>query len=177
MASPWKAIGGLTTVVAILGSSGCSGQWGCSDTYAERGSADVRVEVEGTQAKPGVSAEILAWELTPHPQMPEDGDQVHFIVRFIEDNEYSPDIGLDACAVDADRVALDCATVSSSEVWPETDRVLSGDAWLRPVNPEQVAEVLLVPNNMAESGRTCEMDRKDDGGTHPPRHVAAGDQL
>ncbi|MCH7229357.1 hypothetical protein L0U85_00545 [Glycomyces sp. L485] len=55
--------------------------------------------------------------------------------------------------------------------------MFTGDGWLSLEHPERAAEALLIPNNMAESQRTCEDDPKDGGGTHPPAHVAAGDQL
>ncbi|MFE2290297.1 hypothetical protein [Streptomyces sp. NPDC059452] len=44
-------------------------------------------------------------------------------------------------------------------------------------HPEQVAEVLLIPNDQSYDRRTCEQDMKDGGGTHPPEPVGLGDQL
>ncbi len=83
---------------------------------------------------------------------------------------------VDACAVDKERVALGCQTVYSSQAFgPDGD--LTGDDWLAVEHPEQVAGVLLIPNDQSYDGRTCEQDVKDGGGPHPPEPAAVGDQL
>ncbi|TWG03379.1 hypothetical protein FHX80_111803 [Streptomyces brevispora] len=96
--------------LVILALSGCS-SWGCTDTTAERGMAGVRVQVVDTDGQPlGVTAAVVDWSLEPHPQVPFEGDQVHFRFRFDGADEYS-DPAVDACAVDKERVTLGCQTV------------------------------------------------------------------
>lgn len=162
--------------LVILALSGCSSPWGCTDTTAERGAAGVRVQVEGTSGQPlGVTAEVVDWRLEPHPQEPSEGDRVHVHFRFDGADEVSGP-AVDACAVDKERVALGCQTVySSTAVWQGGD--LTGDEWLAVEHPEQVAGVLLIPNDQSYDGRTCEQDIKDGGGPHPPEPAGAGDQL
>ncbi|MGW7612421.1 hypothetical protein ACWGKW_35225 [Streptomyces sp. NPDC054766] len=160
----------------ILALSGCSSHWGCTDTTAKRGEAGVRVQVEDTSGRPlGVTAEVVDWRLEPHPQVPSEGDQVHFHYRFDGADENSGPAA-DACAVDKERVALGCLTVDSSQAFgPDGD--LTGDDWLAIEHPEQVAGVLLIPNDQSYDGRTCEQDTKDGGGPHPPKPASLGDQL
>jgi hypothetical protein len=162
--------------LVILALSGCSSSWVCTDTTAERGEAGVRVRVEDTSGRLlGVTAEVVDWRLEPHPQVPSDGDQVHFRYRFDGADEMSGP-AVDACAVDEERVALGCQTVYSAEAFgPVGD--LTGDGWLAVEHPEQVAGVLLIPNDQSYDGRTCEQDIKDGGGPHPPEPAGAGDQL
>jgi hypothetical protein len=124
----------------------------------------------------GVRAEVVDWRLEPHPQVPSEGDRVHFHYRFDGADELSGP-GVDACAVDEERVALGCQTVYSSEAWPEPDGALTGDGWLAVEQPEQVAGVLLIPNDQSHDQRSCEQDIKDGGGTHPPKPAGRGDQL
>ncbi|WP_443076655.1 hypothetical protein [Streptomyces sp. TRM 70361] len=160
----------------ILALSGCSLYWNCTDTTAERGEAGVRVQVEDVSGRPlGVTAEVVDWRLEPHPQVPSEGDRVHFHYRFDSARE-TPDPALDACAVDKERVALGCQTVYLSQAFGP-DGAHTGDDWLAVEHPEQVAGVLLVPNDQSYKGRTCEQDVKDGGGPHPPEPAAAGDQL
>uniref|UniRef100_A0AAU2VGV6 Lipoprotein n=1 Tax=Streptomyces sp. NBC_00003 TaxID=2903608 RepID=A0AAU2VGV6_9ACTN len=166
------AMGGL-----ILALSGCSSPWGCTDTTAERGEAGAKVEVEDISGQPlGVTAEVVDWRLEPHPQVPAEGDRVHFHYLFDGADERSGP-RVDACAVDKDRVALGCQTVYSSEAWREPDGALTGDDWLVVEHPEQVAGVLFIPNDRSYGRRTCEQDIKDGGGTHPPGPAGMGDQL
>jgi hypothetical protein len=162
--------------LVILALSGCSSHWGCTDTIAERGEAGVRVRIEDASGRPlGVTAEVLDWRLEPHPQVPSEGDQVYFRYRFDgADGRSGP--AVDACAVDKERVALGCQTVHSSHAFgPDGD--LTGDDWLAVEHPEQVAGVLLIPNDQSYRGRTCEQDIKDGGGPHPPEPASVGDQL
>lgn len=164
----------LALVVFAL--SGCSSYWGCTDTTAERGEAGVRVQVEDTYGQPlGVTAEIVDWRLEPHPQVPSEGDQVHFHYHFDGADERSGP-AVDACAVDKERVALGCHTVYSSEAFGR-DGDLTGDDWLDVEHPEQVAGVLWIPNDQSYDRRTCEQDVKDGGGPHPPERASMGDQL
>ncbi|KUO06688.1 hypothetical protein AQJ67_00615 [Streptomyces caeruleatus] len=160
----------------ILALSGCSSLWSCTDTTAERGEAGVRVQVEDTSGRPvGVTARVVDWRLEPHPQVPSEGDQVHFHYRFYGADETSGP-AVDVCAVDSKRVALGCRTVYSSDAFgPNGDR--TGDDWLAVEHPEQVAGVLLLPNDQSYDGRTCEQDVKDGGGPHPPEPARMGDQL
>nr|WP_206440543.1 hypothetical protein [Streptomyces scabichelini] len=154
--------------LVILALSGCSSHWGCTDTTAERSEAGVRVQVEDPSGRPlGVTAEVVDWHLEPHPQMPSEGDQVHFHYRFDGAYEIS-DPAVDACVVDKERVALGCQTVSSSE---------AGDDWFAVEHPEQVAGVLLIPNDQSYDRPTCEQDSKDGGGPQPPDPASMGDQL
>ncbi|MGW1348857.1 hypothetical protein ACWCQE_06250 [Streptomyces sp. NPDC002409] len=163
--------------LVILALSGCSSLWGCTDTTAERGEAGVRVQVVDTDGQPlGITAAVVDWSLETHPQVPSEGDRVHFRFRFDGAEEYS-DPAVDACAVDKERVALGCRTVHSSGAWPEPDGALTGDEWLVVEHPEQVAGVLLIPNDRSYDPRTCETDIKDGGGTHPPEPAGMGDQL
>ncbi|WP_373299353.1 hypothetical protein [Streptomyces phaeofaciens] len=160
----------------MLALSGCSSLWSCTDTTAERGEAAVRVQVVDTSGRPqGVTAEVVDWRLEPHPQVPAEGDRIHFHYRFDGTDEVSGP-AVDACAVDKERVALGCQTVYSSQAFgPDGD--LTGDDWLAVEHPEQVAGVLLIPNDQSYDGRTCEQDVKDGGGPHPPEPAAVGDQL
>ncbi|MFE2245402.1 hypothetical protein [Streptomyces lavendulae] len=168
------AVAPLTLVILAL--SGCS-SWGCTDTTAERGQAGVRVQVVDTDGQPlSVTAAVVDWRLEPHPQVPSEGDRVHFHFRFDSANIY-PDPAVDACAVDKERVALGCKTVYSSQAFGPADDPLTGDDWLAVEHPEQVAGVLLIPNNQSYDRRTCEADTKDGGGMHPPEPPSRGDQL
>ncbi|GHD21948.1 hypothetical protein GCM10010313_56130 [Streptomyces violarus] len=173
---PARVRAGAPLALVILALSGCSSAWGCTDTTAERGEAGVRVQVEDTSGRPvGVTAEVVDWRLEPHPQVPSQGDQVHFRYRFDGADEISLP-AVDACAVDEERVALGCQTVYSAEAFgPGGD--LTGDGWLAVEHPEQVAEVLLIPNDQSYDGRTCEQDIKDGGGPHPPEPAGVGDHL
>ncbi|MFE7566550.1 hypothetical protein ACFU76_06225 [Streptomyces sp. NPDC057539] len=172
---PARVRAGAPLALVILALSGCS-SWGCNDTTAERGKAGVRVRVVDTSARPlGVTAEVVDWRLEPHPQVPSEGDKVRFHFRFEGANEYSGP-AVDACAVDKKRVALGCQTVYSSQAFGPDDP-LTGDDWLTVEHPEQVAEVLLIPNDQSYHGRTCEQDIKDGGGPHPPEPAGRGDQL
>ncbi|MCF4138000.1 hypothetical protein L1856_16700 [Streptomyces sp. Tue 6430] len=166
---------GVPSALVVLALSGCS-SWGCTDTTTERGEAGVRVQVVNQSGRPfGVTAEVVDWRLEPHPQLPSEGDGVNFRFRFDGADEYS-DPAVDACAVDEERVALGCRTVSSSQaVGPNGSH--TGDEWLAVEHPEQVAGVLLVPNDQSYHGRTCEQDAKDGGGPHPPEPVRSGDRL
>ncbi|MET8752790.1 hypothetical protein ABZW32_22230 [Streptomyces sp. NPDC004667] len=162
--------------LVILALSGCS-SWDCTDTTAERGKAGVRVQVVDTGGQPlGVTAAVVDWRPEPHPQLPSEGDRVHFHFRFDSANEHS-DTAVDACAVDKERVALGCKTVYSSQAFGPADDPLTGDDWLTVEHPEQVAGVLLIPNNQSHDGPTCEADIKDGGGMHPPEAPNRGDQL
>ncbi|MDH6696494.1 hypothetical protein [Streptomyces sp. MAA16] len=160
----------------ILALSGCS-SLGCTDTTAERGEAGARVRVVDTDGQPlGVTAAVVDWRLEAHPQVPSEGDRIHFHFRFDGADEYS-DPAVDTCAVDKERVALGCQTVYSSQAFGPADDPLTGDDWLAVEHPEQVAEVLLIPNDQSYNGRTCDVDIKDGGGMHPPEPPSRGDQL
>ncbi|GGU63185.1 hypothetical protein [Streptomyces lavendofoliae] len=171
-----RILAGAPLAAALLALSGCSSHWGCTDTTAERGEAGVRVQVENTYGQPlGVTAEVVGWRLQPHPQVPSEGDRVHFRFRFDGADERS-DPAVHACAVDRKRVALGCLTVHSSRAFgPNGDP--TGDDWLDVEHPERVAGVLLIPNDQSYDGRTCEQDVKDGGGPHPPKSPDRGDQL
>ncbi|MFF9409735.1 hypothetical protein ACF1B0_30060 [Streptomyces anandii] len=174
---PARVLAGAPLALVILALSGCSSHWGCTDTTAERGEAGVRVRVQDTSGRPlRVTAEVVDWRLEPHPQVPSEGDKVHFHYRF-DGADRTSGPGVDACAVDEERVALGCRTVYSSRAWPEPDGALAGDEWLDVEHPEQVAGVLLIPNDQSEDRRTCEVDIKDGGGTHPPKPAGRGDRL
>ncbi|QXE37523.1 hypothetical protein KQY30_28160 [Streptomyces sp. GMY02] len=174
---PARVLAGAPLALVILALSGCSFPWGCTDTTAERGEAGVRVQVEDTSGQLlGVTAEIVEWRLQPHPQVPSEGDRVHFRYRFDGADDISGP-GVDACAVDQERVALGCQTVYSSGARPGPDGAVTGDEWLAVEHPEQVAGVLLIPNDQSYDRRTCEVDIKDGGGTHPPKPAGVGDQL
>jgi len=173
---PARVLTAAPLVLVILSLSGCSSHWGCNDTTAERGEAGVRVQVIDTSGRPiGVTAEVVDWRLEPHPQVPSRGDQVHFHYRFNGADEMDGP-AVDACAVDKKRVALICQSVYSSEAFgPDGDH--TGDEWLAAEHPEQVAGVLLIPNDQSHDRRTCEQDVKDGGGVHPPEPAGTGDQL
>ncbi|MFE2041263.1 hypothetical protein ACFXAZ_10090 [Streptomyces sp. NPDC059477] len=113
--------------MAMLALSGCSALRSCTDTTAERGAAGVGVQVEDTSGQPlGVTAEVVDRRLEPHPQVPSEGDRVHFRYRFDGADEWSGP-AVDACAVDKERVALGCMTVYSSGAWPAPDGARPGD--------------------------------------------------
>ncbi|MFC5959321.1 hypothetical protein ACFP51_34375 [Streptomyces pratens] len=177
---PARILAGAPLALVVLSLSGCSFFWSCTETTAERGEAGARVQVEDTSGRPlGVTAEVVDWSLGPHPQVPSEGDQVHFHYRFDGADERSGIHGpaVDACAVDKERVALGCQTVYSSQARLGPDDALTGDDWLTVEHPEQVTGVLLIPNDQSYHGRTCEQDSKDGGGAHPPEPAGAGDQL
>jgi hypothetical protein len=156
--------------------SGCTSLV-CSDTTAERGKAGVRVRVVDTDGKAlGVDARVVDWRLEPHPQVPAEGDRVHFRFRFDGVDEYA-DPAVDACAVDKKRVVVGCQRVFSSEAFGPADAPRTGDEWLAVEHPEQVAGVLLIPNDQSYNRRTCAADIKDGGGVHPPETPNRGDQL
>ena len=168
------AVASLAPVVLAL--SGCS-SWGCTDTTAERGKAGIRVQVVDTDGQPlGVTVAVVDWRVEPHPQLPSEGDRVHFHFRFDGADAYS-DPAVDACAVDKESVALGCQTVHSSQAFGPADDPLTGDDWLTVEHPEQVAGVLLIPNDQSYDRRTCEEDSKDGGGMHPPERPSRGHQL
>ncbi|MFB7289964.1 hypothetical protein [Actinacidiphila glaucinigra] len=173
---PARLRAGVPPALVILALSGCSFPWGCTDTTAERGEAGVRVRVEDTYGQPlGVTAEVVGWRLQPHPQVPSEGDRVRFRYRF-DGTDGGSDPVLEACAVDEERVALGCQTVSASQAFgPNGDP--TGTDWLAVGHPEQVAGVLLIPNDRSYDRRTCEQDIKDGGGPHPPAPVRIGDRL
>ncbi|MFC7549468.1 hypothetical protein [Plantactinospora sp. GCM10030261] len=132
----------------------------------------MKVEVENTSGQLlGVTAEVVDWRLEPHPQVPTEDDRVHVHYRFDGADEVSRP-AVDVCAVDRNRVALGCQTVYSSGGWPE-----QFDEWLVVEHPEQVAGVLLIPNDQSFDRPTCERDVKDGGGIHPPEPARRGDQL
>ncbi|MEU8461566.1 hypothetical protein [Streptomyces sp. NPDC029003] len=161
--------------LVLLALSGCS-VLGCTDTTAKRGKADVGVQVVDTDVRPlGVTAAVVGWRLEPHPQVPAEGDRVHFRFRF-DGAEQSARV-VDACAVDKERVALGCQKVYSSQAFGPADDPLTGDDWLTVEHPEQVAGVLLIPNDQSYDRRTCGVDPKDGGGMHPPETPNRGDQL
>ncbi|MFB9586740.1 hypothetical protein [Streptomyces goshikiensis] len=160
----------------ILVLSGCA-SWDCTDITAERGKAGVRVQVVDTDGRPlGVTAAVVDWRLEPHPQLPSEGDQVRFRFRFDGADAYS-NPAVDACAVDKERVTLGCRTIHSTQAFGPADDPLTGDDWLAVEHPEQVAGVLLIPNDQSYDGRTCAVDIKDGGGMHPPESPGRGDQL
>ncbi|MEU1866543.1 hypothetical protein [Streptomyces gardneri] len=172
---PARVLAGASLALVTLALSGCSSLL-CTDSTAERGEAGVRVQVENSYGRLfGVTAEVVDWRLEPHPQVPSEGDRVHFRYRFVGADERSGP-AVDACAVDKERKALGCQTVYSSQAFGP-DGPLSGDDWLAVEHPEQVAGVLFIPNDQSYDGRTCEADIKDGGGTHPPETPSRGDQL
>lgn len=172
-----RVLAGAPSALVILALPGCSFPWGCTDTTAKRGEAGVRVQVEDVYGQfRGVTAEVVDWRLEPHPQVPSEGDKVHFHYRFDGADETSGP-AVDACAVDKKRVALGCQTIYSSAGWPEPDGALTGDDWLTVEHPEQVAGVLLIPNDQSDDQQTCKEDVKDGGGMHPPKPAFRGDQL
>ncbi|MFB7355878.1 hypothetical protein [Streptomyces gardneri] len=172
---PARVLAGASSALVTLALSGCSSLL-CTDSTAERGEAGVRVQVENSYGQLlGVTAEVVDWRLEPHPQVPSEGDRVHFRYRFVGADERSGP-AVDACAVDKERKALGCQTVYSSQAFGP-DGPLSGDDWLAVEHPEQVAGVLFIPNDQSYDGRTCEADIKDGGGTHPPETPSRGDQL
>ncbi|MGA5158770.1 hypothetical protein ACPCIX_02085 [Streptomyces pseudogriseolus] len=172
-----RILAGTSSVLATLTLSGCSLVWNCTDTTAEREEAGVRVEVVNTDGRPsGVTAEVLGWRREPHPQVPADGDQVHFDFRFQGVGGWNAP-AVDACAVDEKRVVLGCQTVHGDEAFGrKAER--TGDSWLHVEHPERTAEVLVIPNDQSDhDGRTCDQDMKDGGGVHPPDTPSPGDQL
>ncbi|MGW1727485.1 hypothetical protein ACWCQK_31780 [Streptomyces sp. NPDC002306] len=173
---PARVLAGVPLALVILAVSGCSSLMGCSDTTAERGEAGVRVRVEDLYGRLlDVTAEVVDWRLEPHPQTPSAGDEVHFHFRFEGADDVS-ERAVDACAVDKEHVALGCQTIYSAEAFgPGGDP--TGDEWLAVEHPEQVAGVLLIPNDQSYDGRTCGQDVKDGGGPHPPQPASRGDQL
>jgi hypothetical protein len=173
---PARVLAGAALALVTLALSGCS-SWICTDTTAKRGKASARVRIEDTFGqRPGVTAEVIDWHLEPDPQRPSESDQVHFNYRF-DGARGSSGPAVDVCAVDRKRVALGCRTIYSSEAWPQPEGALTGDGWLVVEHPEQVAGVLLIPNDQSYSPRTCDQDAKDGGGTHPPKPAGKGDQL
>ncbi|WP_199824046.1 hypothetical protein [Streptomyces sp. NBRC 109706] len=173
---PARVLAVAPLALVILALSGCS-SWVCTDTTAERGRAGVRVQIVDTDGQPlGVTAAVVDWSLEPHPQVPSEGDKVHFRFRFDGADEYS-DPAVDACAVDNKHVTLGCQRVSSSQAFGPAEDPLTGDDWLGVEHPEQVAEVLFIPNDQSYDRPSCKVDAKDGGGIHPPGPPSRGDQL
>ncbi|WP_439943749.1 hypothetical protein [Streptomyces sp. BBFR115] len=174
-----RILAGAPSALVILALSSCASPWGCTDTTAERGEAGARVQVVDTSEQSiGVTVEVVDWRLEPHPQVPAEGDKVHFHYRFDGASEASgPGPAVDACAVDKGRVALGCQTIYSSEARLEPDGALTGDEYLTVERPEQVVGVLLIPNDQSYDRRTCAQDIKDGGGPHPPKPAGVGDRL
>ncbi|MFF7316245.1 hypothetical protein ACFZAB_05675 [Streptomyces albogriseolus] len=172
-----RMVAGAGSALAMLTLSGCGMLWSCTDTTAERGEAGVRVDIVDESGRPvGVTAEVPGWRREPHPQVPADGDEIHFQIRF-EGAGQGDEPAVDACAVDDKRVVLGCQTVYSAEVFGPKGPY-TGDYYLAVDRPEQVAEVLLIPNDQSEHDRrTCEDDMKDGGGVHPPDMPTPGEQL
>ncbi|MFB7031895.1 MULTISPECIES: hypothetical protein [unclassified Streptomyces] len=165
----------VLSVPVLLALSGCS-SWICTDTTAPRGEAAAKVRVRDVYGQSsGVTAEVVDWRLEPHPQVPHEGDRVRFRFRFDGADEYSGP-ALDVCAVDEDRVVLGCQEVHAYQAFGP-GRVPVGDDWLAVEHPERVTEVLLIPNDRSHTGRSCEHDPKDGGGTHPPESPRRGDRL
>ncbi|MCD0444960.1 hypothetical protein LO763_15180 [Glycomyces sp. A-F 0318] len=177
MALPAPLTASASLVLALLVLSACSDDWICSDTTAERGKAASTVEVESVWGDTGVTAAITEWRLEPHPQTPDEGDQVFFDYRLVSEDRDPWNIELDVCAVDADRVALACTTIDSGMAWGQDDGALTGDGWFAVEHPERVDAVLLVPNDQSEQRHDCDDDLKDGGGPHPPEPVSPGDRL
>ncbi|MEU6343264.1 hypothetical protein ABZ883_20240 [Streptomyces sp. NPDC046977] len=174
--SPARLLSAAPLALAILALSGCSSLLGCSDTTTERGEAGVKVQVVDVYGQSRhITAEVVDWRLEPHPQEPSKGDQVHFHFRF-DGADDATDPVVDACAVDKKRVVLGCRTVSSSEAFGPGG-VPTGDAWITVGHPEQVAQVLVIPNDQSYDRPTCDQDVKDGGGPHPPKPPGAGDRL
>jgi hypothetical protein len=177
LASRLAAGAGLAFIAFVP--SGCG--WndrGCTDTYAERGAAAEVVQVERTYAVIDVTAEITGWVVEPHPQSPGEGNLVHYSTRFVDTREGDTStVGLDVCAVDEERIALACSQVYMHDEWVEPDGTFTWDDWIAVDNPEIVDAVLLVPNDQAESRKTCEQDPMYGGGVHKPTSPLPGDQL
>ncbi|MBJ6643073.1 hypothetical protein [Streptomyces sp. BSE7-9] len=172
-----RIVVGAGSVLAMLSLSGCGFLWNCTDSTAERGEADARVEIVDEGGRPvGVTAEVTGWRREPNPQLPEDGDEIHFGIRFEGDGR-GRDPAVDACAVDEERVVLGCQTVYS-HMDSGRDVTDTGHEYIDADRPERVAEVLLIPNDQSTlDRRTCEDDMKDGGGVHPPDTPTPGDQL
>ncbi|MEU3527363.1 hypothetical protein AB0E62_26415 [Streptomyces sp. NPDC038707] len=171
-----RILAGAPLAVLTLALSGCSAHWGCTDTTARRGEAGVRVRVVDTSERPiGVTAEVVDWRLEPHPQVPAQGDQVYFHYRFDGADEMSR-VAVDACAVDKERVVLGCQTIEAYRAFGPHGARTGGD-WFAVEHPEEVAAVLVIPNDQSYDGRTCEEDIKDGGGPHPPEPPGLGDRL
>ncbi|MFZ4180477.1 hypothetical protein ACOZCG_05115 [Streptomyces pseudogriseolus] len=173
-----RILAGTSSVLATLTLSGCSLVWSCTDTTAEREEAGVGVEVVDTDGRPsGVTAEVLDWRREPHPQVPAEGDQVHFDIRFqgLGDEWNGPVV--DVCAVDEERVVLGCQEVYAQETFGHSGKH-TGDGWLGVEDPERTAEVLVIPNDRSDQDlRSCDQDMKDGGGIHPPDSPLPGDRL
>ncbi|MFJ8184614.1 hypothetical protein [Streptomyces sp. NPDC096105] len=169
---------GTSSALATLTLSGCGLLWSCTDTTAERGEAGVRVEIEDENGRPvGVTAEVPGWRREPHPQVPAEGDHIHFDIRFHGAGVLGREPAVDVCAVDKERAVLGCQTVHSAQT-SGPEGAYTGDYYLGVAHPERVAEVLLIPNDQsAHDRRTCEDDIKDGGGPHPPEAPAVGERL
>ncbi|MEU0913078.1 hypothetical protein [Streptomyces althioticus] len=172
-----RAVAGAGSVLAMLGMSGCGFLWNCTDTTAERGELGVRVQIEDESGRPvDVTAEVTGWRREPHPQVPAEGDQIHFDIRF-EGSGLPREPAVDVCAVDEDRVVQGCQRVYAREGF-RREGVHTDDDYIAADHPERVAEVLLIPNDQStHDRRTCEDDVKDGGGVHPPDMPVPGDQL
>ncbi|WP_017586962.1 hypothetical protein [Nocardiopsis ganjiahuensis] len=174
---PARVLAVAPLALVSLTLSGCSFLWVCTDTTAERGEAGASVEVVDSYGQLlGITAVVVDWRLEPHPQVPDEGDRVHFYFRFDGADEYSRSV-VDACAVDEERVVLGCQAIYSSQAFGPADHPDTGDDWLVVDHPEEVAEMLLIPNDRSYHRPTCEMDPKDGGGMHPPASPDMGDQL
>ncbi|MCP9990150.1 MULTISPECIES: hypothetical protein [Streptomyces] len=172
-----RMVAGAGSALAMLTLSGCGMLWSCTDTTAERGEAGVRVDIVDESGRPvGVTAEVTGWRREPHPQVPADGDQIHFQIRF-EGAGQGSEPAVDVCAVDDKRVVLGCQTIYSLMDFGR-EGSYTGDEYLAVDRPGRVDEVLLIPNDQsAHDRRTCEDDIKDGGGVHPPDMPSPGERL
>ncbi|MGW4146558.1 hypothetical protein [Streptomyces albogriseolus] len=172
-----RMVAGAGSALAMLTLSGCGMLWSCTDTTAERGEAGVRVDIVDESGRPvGVTAEVTGWRREPHPQVPEEGDRIRFDIRF-EGAGQGSEPAVDACAVDEKRVVVGCHTVYSLMDFGR-EGTYTDNEYFAVDRPEQVAEVLLIPNDQSEHDRrTCEDDMKDGGGVHPPDIPTPGERL
>ncbi|MFD5317757.1 hypothetical protein [Streptomyces sp. NPDC127098] len=170
----WRTVTAVACVVAVL--AGCVSS--ADDEARAPGQAGVEVTVvRGDRTYP-LTAEIVAWELGPHPQVPQRADAVHFSYRTVR-TESLPEtmVELGVCAVDsADVVVLcDVIVVHDSPVEP---RVVEADAWIgagSDMDLSGTAAVVLLPDQLRPGLHAG--DPKDDDGYRPPRLPLPGEHL
>ncbi|GLZ77859.1 hypothetical protein Afil01_26660 [Actinorhabdospora filicis] len=158
------------TLAATL--TACSAGPDC--TPGEPGPAATSVAAKQGHDELGVTVAVLDWKAEPHPQVPGEGDKVHFRYRVTADPaKFPPDhLSLQACAVDAGSIVLGCTEIG---LFPQDASAGEGDDW---IGVPTAYRVVLVPDQMYAGPAGCnESDPKDGYGYQPPRYLRPGDKV
>ncbi|MCK2238578.1 MULTISPECIES: hypothetical protein [unclassified Crossiella] len=153
----------LIGIVLLIGLAGCG-----APEPPRLGVPGQKVTVvRGDRTYP-MTAEILSWEVRPHPQVPERGSAVNFRYRF---TGTPPEVLVEllACAIDANRVVILCAGIHHTGV---------GEEWFGPAEGldfTRTTAVVVFPDQLHTSSNPN--DPKDFDGYYPPRRLGPGDRI